>query len=49
MSYAPMTRKEASALLAGGLLAAMTSPSLAQQAPATLRIGVSPIEPSATQ
>jgi NitT/TauT family transport system substrate-binding protein len=47
MSFAPMTRKEASALLAGGLLAAMSSPSLAQQAPATLRIGVSPIEPSA--
>ncbi len=42
-----MTRKEASALLAGGLLAAMTSPSFAQLAPATLRIGVSPIEPSA--
>ena len=42
-----MTRKRASALLVGGaLLGAVTAPSRAQT-PATLRIGVSPIEPAA--
>ena len=47
MTLARMTRKRASALLAtGALLGAVRSPSRAQ-APATLRIGVSPIEPSA--
>jgi NitT/TauT family transport system substrate-binding protein len=46
MIRASMTRKQASALLAAGLFAAASSPSRAQ-APAKLRIGVSPIEPSA--
>ena len=47
MTLARMTRRRASALLAGGaLLGAVPLPSGAQ-APATLRIGVSPIEPSA--
>jgi NitT/TauT family transport system substrate-binding protein len=46
MSFDAMTRKQASALLAGSLLAGVRSPGLAQ-APATLRIGVSPIEPAA--
>ncbi|HEV8021929.1 MAG TPA: ABC transporter substrate-binding protein [Candidatus Lustribacter sp.] len=42
-----MTRKHATALLAGGaLLGAMQSPASAQT-PVTLRIGVSPIEPAA--
>ncbi len=43
----PSPGNRASALLAGGLLAAVSSPSLAQPAPAKLRIGVSPIEPAA--
>lgn len=47
MPLARMTRKRAAALLAGGaLLGAVRSP-IRAQAPATLRIGVSPIEPSA--
>jgi NitT/TauT family transport system substrate-binding protein len=41
-----MTRKTATALLAGGLFAAASAPSRAQT-PAKLRVGVSPIEPSA--
>jgi NitT/TauT family transport system substrate-binding protein len=41
-----MNRKSAAALLAGALFTAARSPSRAQ-VPATLRIGVSPIEPSA--
>ena len=46
MSLAAMSRKRASALLVGAFLGAVRSPSRAQ-APATLRIGVSPIEPAA--
>jgi ABC-type nitrate/sulfonate/bicarbonate transport system substrate-binding protein len=41
-----MTRKNASALLAGVIFAGMSSP-IRAQVPAKLRIGVSPIEPSA--
>ena len=46
MTFAAMTRKRASALLAGAFFAAATAPGRAQVL-TKLRVGVSPIEPSA--